>query len=564
MTIQTSRLQRLLVVVSVMFGLAVNACAGALPSRGLAQFNSGDYFGAVRSLTQECARNPSDTGLRLSLAVALLQVKDFERARAALDRVIQMAPGAEIVRTLRASAVSSQDNSAKRTASNPGAPRYTFAPADGSIAALTLAAMAHPDSAAVANLLGDAYQMAPNTAKAEEWYSKATALAPAWSKPRIGLALALLDTEPARAASLLEQVLTSEPSNAQARLWLGDAYAALGRREEAIAAYRLADKDLQTRSDALVRLGTILLRKDRLSEAEQIFQDALRDDPSNPAAQAGTAQVLALQKKPDRALQAMEQAQTASQTASPQRQSAVLSNLAIVAANKGDYGEGERYFEAAIRIDPDRQSIYRQMAEMYRQAGTLDQNNRLRENWLKSKPNDTRSLRYLVEGYELSGNTVEEIRVLQVLIESLAAKDRSSLRSVKTRLAGLYWGDGQKHKAFQTWLSAVDTGYPTWTVAIAQSILALDGAAPYVEEHLISLRSSREACHLSFAISMRQGHFDAALKALDDVISRDPENSTLYGQKSFLLRSMGRPEEADDLERAHMPAKVKDESGLSK
>ncbi len=532
-------------------GMASGAVSTSKAPKGLVLFNSESYPAAAEALAEESVRHPYDLGLKLSLAVALLQIKDYQRAAAVLDKAAQMAPAAGIIRTLRLSAVPSPG---ERGTPGPAFPVYAKAATDGSISALTIAAQAHPQSAAVANLLGDAYQMADNTAKAEEWYGRASALAPGWSKPRVSLALALLGTEPARAASLLELVLQKEPANSQARLWLGDAYTALGKQDLALSEYRSAEKDPATRVDAQVRLGATLLRDGQIPAATRVFEKAQAADPSNAAAQTGVAQTQALQNNIADARKAMQRARESSREASPQQQAAVLNNYAQVAASSGDTPEAEHYFDSAASLDPTQQSVYRDLAELYLKAGDLATNNNIREIRLQSHPDDIRSLRYLVEGYQLAGDTDGQIRAL----DALAEKDAGGAWGWKMRLADVHWKSGHKEEAFQVWLSSVDLGYPTRTVTIAKSISSLPGAAQFVEERLTASPKSRTASHLLFALDLSQGRLEPALRALDAVLASDPANSTLYGQKAYLLRRLGRTDEAEALQKQRLPSASSD------
>jgi len=72
-------------------------------SAGVRAFNTGDYKGAAASLAREVQASPDDLGLRITYAVALLQMKDYQTAAAQLDRAVALAPSASILRDLHAS-----------------------------------------------------------------------------------------------------------------------------------------------------------------------------------------------------------------------------------------------------------------------------------------------------------------------------------------------------------------------------------------------------------------------------------------------------------------------------
>ncbi|GIV82634.1 MAG: hypothetical protein KatS3mg051_1988 [Anaerolineae bacterium] len=237
------------------------------PADADATFARGDYPRAARLLERKVESAPGDAGLRLALAVTLLQMKDPVRAIPHLDAVLRMFPGAGVVRRLRDSAENSAVQRGLKTPrplvlSTPKTPER--AGPDTSLQLLRDAVHKHPSNAVLANLLADACQLSGDLKCAEEWYIKASALAPRWTKPRVGLAIAVLDSDPPRAANLLEAVLETEPMNAQARLWLGDAYARLGRMDDAMRCYRAAEAIPETRSDAKVRIGALLVRNNQV------------------------------------------------------------------------------------------------------------------------------------------------------------------------------------------------------------------------------------------------------------------------------------------------------------
>lgn len=89
------------------------------------------------------------------------------------------------------------------------------------------------------------------------------------------------------AAALFEQLLASEPGNAHARYWLGEAYLALGQKNKARAAFAAsikADPNHQFAVDARIRLADP--SRDAVTEPPQVFPKAgteIRDCPKCPA-----------------------------------------------------------------------------------------------------------------------------------------------------------------------------------------------------------------------------------------------------------------------------------------
>ncbi len=532
--------------------LAAAAVAAALPSAAAsaaldeahAAFARADYPRAAVLLEREAAAAPDDAGVRLTLAVTLLQMKEPARALPHLDAVLRLAPDAHIVRRLRDSAEESAVQrglkaprpmvlSSRARAQSPGR--------DGSLALLREAAERHPGSAALANLLADACQLAGDLRCAEEWYLRAGQLAPLWSKPRIGLAIAVLESDPPRAANLLETVLEREPRNAQARLWLGDAYARLGRHDEAMRCYRAAEQNPETRADAKVRIGAILVRSSQVPEALEQFRQASGQEPDNVAALAGVAQSNVLLNRPEEARQAVEQSKTAAREALPQTRARLYNVTGGVQSSLGAYGPAISDLERAIELEPGNQDAYARLARACREAGILDAEIERRERQRRAGSEDPKVLRFLAEAYSQKGDLRSEIAVL----EKLASLEPEDAWMWRMRQAAALWSAGERARAAQAWLAAVDTGYPTRTETVARSILAARDAAGTVTAFLESRPPSARSLHLLYALAEARGDLEAAAELLDRVIAMDPGNPSLYGQKGYLLRRLGRAEEAD-------------------
>ncbi len=516
-------------------------------SAGVRAFNTGDYKGAAASLAREVQASPDDLGLRITYAVALLQIKDYQTAAAQLDRAVALAPSASILRDLHVS-------TSARTRATKAGTAATMKPLagavvtpgpgqskDSSVAALRQAAIEHPASAAAASLLGDAYQLSGKLSEAEQWYRKAMALAPEWTKPAVGLALTALDTDPTRSANLLEDVLRRDPSNSQARLWLGDAYRRTGRQDLADRCYLQAAEDPLTRADALVRRGTQYMGQNQVLKAEEQFSRAQAVDPDNLPAVVGMAQTQSLRNDFGEAQKTAGSAADKSKALSPATQAKVYLNAAQVAQAAGNYDDAGHYIGTANRLAPDDQSIYAQEAGLYARQDSLRGWIAEQESALKQKPGDLTAMRRLAEGYRAAGDHVRRLEILDRLTEAGAA----GAWQWKLQSAESLWALGRKDDACERWLSAVDAGYPTRTIRIAESIGSRADASSYVTSRFSVRKSSRNAGHLLYAIASREGRYAEALAHLDRVIALDPKNVTLMGQRGWLLGKMGRSAEAE-------------------
>jgi Flp pilus assembly protein TadD len=94
---------------------------------------------------------------------------------------------------------------------------------------------------------------------------------------------AIAGGDPAMGLSISQSVLESDPGNVDALIHEGDAYYALHRCPDAIAAYTLALKADPKSSDAETGLGRCLLQTDARA-AEAALSLAVQDDPGNAAA----------------------------------------------------------------------------------------------------------------------------------------------------------------------------------------------------------------------------------------------------------------------------------------
>jgi len=509
-----------------------------------AAFGAGNYATAAGVYARAASARPDDVGLRVSAGVSLLLAKDYLGASRQLAEAVRIAPDAAVILQLKQTADREAEARGLKmarpiivgTRATPGSPAPTK---DTSIPRLLGAANALPDSAPLASLLGDAYQLAGDLGNAQTWYRKAAGLAPKWTKPRLGLAMALLDSDPPTAANLLEGVLKEEPGNAQAALWLGDAYTRMGRSEDAMSFYRRAESVPQTKADAKVRIGNELMKGQQVPQALQVFNEAQEVDPGNVGALAGAAQTNAILSNQADAIQTAEKTKDATQQASAQTQSKVLNVTGTVQSMAGNYQPAIDDLNFAVKLDPTNQDAYAQLARTFRNNGTLAGQNVYFAEKLQSSPRDVQALRYLVEGYEQSGDLGRQIAVL----EQLASVDPAGGWTWRMRQGEAYWKQGARDKAFSAWLASVDLGYPNRTTRIAEAISRHEGAQGFVADRLGG-RAGKTALHLRFAIENMRGNREQALALLDRVISMDPGNASLYGQKGFLLRAMGRDEDA--------------------
>jgi Flp pilus assembly protein TadD len=94
---------------------------------------------------------------------------------------------------------------------------------------------------------------------------------------------AIASDDPEMALKVSQSVLATDPNNLQALYHEADAYYAVGRCEDAIAAYQLALKINPKSSAAETGIGRCLIKRNA-AQAESVFEAAVADDPGNSAA----------------------------------------------------------------------------------------------------------------------------------------------------------------------------------------------------------------------------------------------------------------------------------------
>jgi Flp pilus assembly protein TadD len=118
---------------------------------------------------------------------------------------------------------------------------------------------------------------------------------------------AIAGNDPGMALKVSQSVLAQDPKNLDALFHEGAAYYAMGRCEDAIAAFKVALTIDPKSSSAETGIGRCLL-KQNAAEAELTFRAAVQDDPSNAAALNDLGISLDLQGKYAAATQPYQQA----------------------------------------------------------------------------------------------------------------------------------------------------------------------------------------------------------------------------------------------------------------
>lgn len=258
---------------------------------------SDDLAGAAREYARAALAAPKDPFFRLTTGVALAALGDVERAARQFQQAQALAEDDIIAALLLQGALDAQGKtSAALTVKLDTVRRFSRKgqaglDASGSINYLRGATARFPESPIAWLLLGDAYQVSEQWDAAEQAYSKASRLAPAWAKPRVNLGVLLLSRgQPDAAVKAFEAALAREPGNTQVQLLSADALAKSGRAVEALKTYRKLENAPGVAADVSTRIGNVYLQTRRPQEALAAFSRARTLAPRDAKAAAGEAE----------------------------------------------------------------------------------------------------------------------------------------------------------------------------------------------------------------------------------------------------------------------------------
>ena len=169
------------------------------------------------------------------------------------------------------------------------------------------AAKLDPNSAEAKNNVGMCNLMMAQSAKAEQAFNEAIKIQPA-SKFYVNLGSAMLQmnkTEAARDA--FKKALAIDGENHPALVQLGNVQFGLGEYAEAKKAWEAARK-VREEPSVITNLGTLRLQAGDFNEAEKLFRDALKLDPTYAVAHFNLGVIYQKQEKWDLARKSYETA----------------------------------------------------------------------------------------------------------------------------------------------------------------------------------------------------------------------------------------------------------------
>lgn len=155
---------------------------------------------------------------------------------------------------------------------------------------------------------------------------------------------ALVDTEPARAAAILEEQLARKPGDGPLHFDLGRAYASLNRPQQAAEHFKKA-VEIKPDSAGYFNLAYMESRLGQGANAIQHYQEAIRLDPNKPDAWVNLGSLHAQRGETEAAKTSFSQAKSLAPD-DPE----IAYNLGLLFWRENHRADAKREFETALRL----------------------------------------------------------------------------------------------------------------------------------------------------------------------------------------------------------------------
>jgi len=211
------------------------------------------------------------------------------------------------------------------------------------------------------------HHQAGRVAKARALYEEVLRQAPEDARALHGLGVLLQREEPARALELLRSAIAARPGVAIYWNNLGNAMRALGRSDEAAAAYR-ESLELDSRyALAWYNLGALSLDSGDDAAAHAAFETALSQDSALAAAAVALAGLLARGGRAAEAESCLRRALAAAPS-----QPDLLGELGALLRREGRIDDAIALHERAIAAAPERAGAYNDLGALYQLRGRVE------------------------------------------------------------------------------------------------------------------------------------------------------------------------------------------------
>ena len=177
-----------------------------------------------------------------------------------------------------------------------------------------------------------------------------------------------------KSLELITPVLKEDPTMIDAHFTAGVAYIGLNELDQGIDELLKTVALRHDHTQALYNIGYAYELKDNLKEAEGWYEKVLRVEPNHLFATLKLAHIHRMLNEPDKArpyylatLKSYQEALNATQ--SEKAKSALLSTLGEINFGAGEILPAEKNFEDAIKLNPQREDLHYNLAQIYEMKG---------------------------------------------------------------------------------------------------------------------------------------------------------------------------------------------------
>jgi tetratricopeptide (TPR) repeat protein len=278
-------------------------------------------------------------------------------------------------------------------------------------------------------ILGKAYLLAGDPAKAVPAFETASRLSPSFKPSRVALAELNLTTRPSAALQYADEARAIDPNDGAVRVLRATALLALNRLKEAEAELTTVLKAVPNYRDARLQLAFVHLADKQFAQAESEFKTLHQSGDDDLRALGGLAQTYLLQSQADRAI-ALLNAEL-QQSPKPNEIRRLLGRVAL-AIKRPDLAEQQ--YREILRSEPRSVPDQYQLAEALRAKGDLPGAVATLESVVRSAPEDPVPASMLAFLLQQAGRNQEAIAQLRRVLE-LRSDDPNTLNNLAYLLA---------------------------------------------------------------------------------------------------------------------------------
>jgi len=343
-----------------------------------------------------------------------------------------------------------------------------------------------------------------------------------------------------RAREMAEQVLKIDPSNLEARILLGNAYAGLNDNENAIREMRRALSADPGNLSASLGVGTIEFRQQQTDKAEQTFKEVLEKHPDSIQAQLAIAVFYHSTKNDQLAEVHFKKAFDLAPA-----QASSLYSLVSFYLSMGKAKEAEDVFKAAIARRPEAREPRWGLANYYLGKGRIDEGVQCLVDLVKQNPKDRLGQLRLAEVYLSQKKDEDAERIIRPLLAS-----NKNDAEAHYLLGKLMIARGQSDKALEEFAQASkfkDSLIAPYlgTAALLASRGDLKGAQNVLNEALRRDHNSLPVRAALARVLAYLGKPEDAIREAELILQTQPGNEDALAAHAEALRSLGKFDQSE-------------------